>query len=84
MQNEVDYNNLSLYLLKKVIVTFSDGRCASGILTNVSPRSQEIILDNVAYSINEILNIEMTGNITYHTYSNDSKKSVTLMACILV
>ncbi len=75
MQYEIDFNNLSLYLLKRVIVTFADGRCAGGILTNVSPTAQEIMLDNVAYSINDISDIEMTGNITYHTYSKDSKKS---------
>lgn len=75
MQYEMDYNNISLYLLKRVIVTFTDGRRDGGILTNISPMSQEIMLDNVAYSINDISDIEMTGNITYHTYSKDSKKS---------
>lgn len=75
MQYEVDYNNLNLYLLKKVVITFTNGMNASGVLMNVSPLSQEIMLDNVAYSISGISDIEMTGNITYHTYSNDSKKS---------
>lgn len=75
MQFETDYNNLSLYLLKKVVVTFYDGRCTSGTLMNILPTSQEIVLDNVAYSISNMSNIEMIGSITYHTYSNDHKKS---------
>ncbi len=75
MQYEMDFNNISLYLLKRVVVTFTDGRRDGGILTNISPMSQEIMLDNVAYSINDISDIEMTGNITYHTYSKDRKKS---------
>lgn len=75
MQYEADYMKLNLYLLKKVIVTFVDGRCARGFLTNVSPVSQEIMLDNAAYSIGDILDIEMTGSVTYHTYSDDCKKS---------
>lgn len=75
MQYEIDFNNLSLYLLKRVIVTFANGRCAGGILTNVSPMAQEIMLDNATYSLDDISDIEMTGNITYHTYSKDSKKS---------
>ena len=67
MQYEMDYNNISLYLLKRVIVTFTDGRRDGGILTNISPMSQEIMLDNVAYSFNDISDIEVNGNITCHT-----------------
>ena len=71
MLYETDFNTLNLYLLKKVLITFSDCRCVNGILMNIMPLSQEIMIDDSTYSINSISDIEMVGNITYHTYSND-------------
>ncbi len=71
MLYETDFNTLNLYLLKKVLITFSDCHCVNGILMNIMPQSQEIMIDDCTYSINSISDIEMVGNITYHTYSND-------------
>ena len=68
-------NSLNLYLLKKVIVSFLDGRYFSGILMNVSAESQEILLDDVPYSISEVSNIEMVGHVTYHTYADEPQKA---------
>lgn len=75
MQYEADFNNLNLYLLKKVMVTFIDGRCAGGALTNVSSAAQEIVLDDAAYPVSEIADIEMTGSVAYHTYASDPQRA---------
>lgn len=75
MKHGTDYNGLNLYLLKKVMVSFLDGRYISGVLMNASLTSQEILVDDVAYPISEISDIEMIGNVTHHTYAGDPKKA---------
>ena len=72
MPNQMDYFNFGLYLLKRVIVTFADGRSACGVLNSFSPESSEIVLDDTPYPIGEITDMEMTGSVTYHTYAADS------------
>ncbi len=74
MQQDREYDNLNLYLLKKVIITFEDGHSASGTLTDISLERDELTLDSTAYSISTIRDIEMTGNVTYHTYAADPQK----------
>ena len=56
------------------MITFEDSPSVSGMLTDVSLEKNELTLDNTAYSISTIRDIEMTGNVTYHTYAVDPQK----------
>ena len=64
MPNQMDYFNFGLYLLKRVIVTFADGRSACGILNSFSPESSEIVLDDTPYPAAATAAMETTGTVT--------------------
>ncbi len=74
MSYQADYYTLQLYLLKQVAVTFTDGRLQRGVLTNVMPTDRAIMLDGETYPISEVADVEMVGEISYHTYADDSQK----------
>lgn len=74
-QNMVNFDNINLYLLKNVQITFSDGICASGMLKSIQFETNEVRIDDVVYPLNSISDLEMIGAVTYHTYFNDERKA---------
>lgn len=78
MKLEIDLFSLSFYLLKKVLVTFSDGQSVHGELKAILPGSQELLIDDTAYSMDSVVDIETTGVVDYHTYAEDPQKACEL------
>ena len=74
MRYDMDFDRIKLYLLRKVIVTLSDGTHHSGTLAGILANTDEIIVDNAVLQLESVADIEMVGNVTYHTYSRDSGK----------
>lgn len=75
MQQDLNFDQVKLYLLKKVIVTFSDGTHVSGLLAGIIAATNQIIVDSTMYSLNDVSDIEMVGSISYHTYHKDKAKA---------
>ena len=75
MQCAVEFHNINLYLLKTVRITFSDGTFVSGHLNNVLMQTGEVLIDDATYSIDNMSDIEVTGQLNYHTYPDDPRKA---------
>ena len=71
MANNLNYNELRLYLCKKVLVAFSNGSTATGTLMSIDPERGEILVEDKTYPLEDVLDIEMIGTATYRTYIED-------------
>lgn len=75
MQNNMNLNEILLYFLKRVNVTFTNGDKFTGTLQNVDSASNEILIDNVQHPLNDVVDIEMIGKVDYHAYAKNSAEN---------